>query len=78
MLFRSIVYANCTITKLVIDSSIIYKAATNKNSAVGGLLQFAYTIKVLKTADDGTNTFLNNSSNYTKTESGDYYVYTRK
>ena len=44
------------------------------------LIENAGTIKVLKNIvdnPDNTNTYLNNESNFTKTEDGEYYVYTK-
>lgn len=44
----------------------------------GGWILRAYTLKVPKSiADNATNDFLNDTTNYTKTIDGDYYIYTR-
>ena len=55
-----------------------YKNATSTTNC-GYLLQNATTVKVLKTVADkegNTNTYLNGTG-FTRTEEGDYYVYTK-
>ncbi len=80
-------FDNCTNLKTVtIDSANIYKAAvgTSYNHA-GNLLSSATTINVLASVVDdeaNTNTFLNDTSKYTKSEKTEidgkeYYVYTK-
>ena len=67
-----------SLTTVTIDSAEIYNDLTS-NTSCGSLIKNAETIKVLKSVVDkpeNTNTYLNNESNYTKTEEGDYYVYT--
>ena len=66
------------LTTVTIDSAAVYKNLTSKTSC-GYLIENAETIKVLKSVVDNpenTNTYLNNESNFTKTEEGEYYVYT--
>ena len=63
------------IERFIIDSSYVYENATSSSSC-GYIFYYATTIKVLKTIDDGSNSYLN-SSEFSKTEEGNYYVYTK-
>ena len=66
------------LTEVIIENANVYKSLLNE-MACGYLVENAGTIKVLKSVVDNpenTNTYLNNESNFIKTEEGDYYVYT--
>lgn len=66
------------LTEVIIENANVYKLLLNE-MACGSLIENAETIKVLKSVVDNpenTNTYLNNESNFIKTEEGDYYVYT--
>ena len=69
-----------SLATVAIDSANIYVAAsgTEYNNA-GCLLANATTVRVLKTSDNGSNTYLNN--NFTKTngtgEYSSYFIYTK-
>ncbi len=64
------------LTNVTIESSEIYRAANGVNgNNAGKILAKAKEVKVLKTADDGSNTFLN--ENFTRTDGGDYWIYTK-
>ena len=80
---RDNTFNNCkSLTTVTIESSNIYYAATSVNNA-GYLLRYATTINVLASIDDGTNAFLSNTDNYTKSATTitigekQYYVYTK-
>ena len=66
------------LTNITIESKDIYQAATGQSQA-GYLLQKATTVKVLKTIDDGSNTFLSTTGGYTLDDSSDpkYNIYTK-
>jgi len=72
-------FYNCTsLTSVTIESDNAYKNATSTTNC-GYLLQNATTVKVLKTVADkegNTNTYLNGTG-FTRTEEGDYYIYTK-
>ncbi len=74
-------FEGCTnLTTVIVKSSFIYKILDSSDGAYG-LIANATTIKVLKSIVDNTyytNTYLNDSSIYSKTSSGDYYIYTKK
>ena len=68
-----------TLADVVIESEAIYTSLTNLN-ACGDLIEHATKIKVLKSIVDkaeNVNAFLNDDANYTRSEDGDYYVYTK-
>ena len=70
-------FSGCSkLTSVTIESNYAYKTATS-TSACGYLLQKATTVKVLKSCVDGSNTFLESTGGFTRSESGDYYVYTK-
>ncbi len=80
---RDAAFNNCkSLTTVTIESSNIYNVATSVNNA-GYLLKYATTINVLASIDDGTNAFLSNTENYTKSATTitigekQYYVYTK-
>ena len=66
-------FSGCTnLNEVTIESEDIYKDITAKDEP-GYLINYAQTIRILKTIDDGSNTFLNG---YDKSEgSGDYADY---
>ena len=68
------------LTAVVIESDDIYKAAngTGYNKA-GYLLQYATTVKVLKTIDDGSNTYLSSTNGFSVDKESDekYNIYTK-
>ena len=66
------------LTTVVIESEDIYKVATSAYYA-GYLLYYATTVKVLKTIDGGSNTFLSTTGGYTLDDSSDpkYNIYTK-
>ncbi len=72
-------FFNCSsLRNVVIDSEEIYKKLTSDTSC-GSLIQNATRIEVLKTIVDkegNTNTFLNDTNNYTKAISNDRQNYT--
>ncbi len=54
-----------TLKTVYIDSSQIYKAATKADiHTVGGLLKNATRVYILASVDDGSNTYLSNTTNY--------------
>ncbi len=67
-------FSNCSsLTSVTIESATIYNAGN-----VGNLLDNATRVRVLKTIVDDTansNSYL--ASNYTRTEDGDYYLFTK-
>ncbi len=70
-------FSGCSnLTEVIIDSEEIYKDITEQDKP-GRLIYYAQTIRVLKTIDDGSNTFLNG---YDKSEGSgeyaDYNIYT--
>ena len=74
-------FSNCTnLTTVTIESDDIYKAAdgTTLNQA-GGLLANATTVKVLKSIDDGNNTYLSTDGEFAldKTSDPTYNIYTK-
>ena len=69
-----------TLTNVVIESPEIYNALTDI-SACGNLILNATQISVLKQIVDSTenaNEFLNVNGGYTKTEDGNYYVFSKE
>ncbi len=77
-------FYDCTnLAEVTIESSTIYEELTSTSSTAGGrMLSYATTIKVLASiVDECENEYLNNSSNYTRTEgTGDdagYYIFTK-
>lgn len=65
-------YVCDNLTEVTIESKDIYKDITAKDEP-GDLINYAKTIRILKTIDDGSNTFLNG---YDKSEvSGEYADY---
>ncbi len=78
---ESSTFPSLNLTNVIIDSATIYNGLTNANQ-YGNLILNAETIEVLKSiVDNGSNSnsFLNNTQNYTKTESTNelYYTYTK-
>ena len=71
-------FSVCTnLTTVVIESDDIYKIATSASSA-GSLLEYATTVKVLKTIDDGSSIYLSLMGGFTLDESDPTYnVYTK-
>lgn len=73
-------FSGCSNLKTVkINSADIYNLLVS-NADCGQLIENATEIKVLKTVVDdeaNSNTYLNNESNFTKAEDGEYYVYTK-
>ena len=73
-------FENCTnLTSVTVESATVYNSLTNL-SACGNLIEKATTIKVLKTIVDDTtnaNEFLKTTGGYTKTEDGNYYIYSK-
>lgn len=65
-------------TEITITNSYVYSKVTNvlTDAPGGGLLNSCSIVKVLKTVYDGSNTVLENSSLFTKTTLGDYYIFT--
>ncbi len=65
---------------VTIESSYIYNVTGGvRENFAGGLLCYATNVKVLKTIVDNAsnnNTYLN-SDKFTKTESGEYYIYSK-
>lgn len=73
-------FENCNnLTTVTIESETIYNALTDLNTC-GDLIANATQIKVLKTIVDDTaniNEFLNTTGGYTRTEDGNYYIYSK-
>ena len=67
-------FANTNIQTFTINGQYVYSVTKSDLFRVGGSENYPKTIKVLKTADNGSNSFIN--QNYTKTDSGNYWVYT--
>lgn len=68
-----------TLSSVIVESATIYNALTDLN-ACGNLIVKATEIRVLKTIVDdtaNTNEFLNTTGGYTKTEDGNYYIYSK-
>ncbi len=70
------------LTAVTIASEYVYTNLTSSVSSCGYLGEYATTIKVLKTIVDdisNINTYLNNTSNFTRTldDDGLYYTYTK-
>lgn len=68
-----------TMSDVVIESAEIYNSLTD-TTACGSLIANTTNIKVSKNivdSADNTNEFLNISGGYTKSQVGDYYVYTK-
>ena len=69
------------LTSVIIESDDIYNRAigTDGWSHCGGLLANATTVKVLKTIDDGSNTYLSSTGGFTldKTSDPTYNIYTK-
>ena len=78
----SYAFSGCTsLTEVIIHSEYVYNHLTSTISC-GYLGYYATTIKVLKTIvdnEDNSNTYLNDTSNFTVAESEDgiYYIYTK-
>ena len=71
------VFKDCEDLDLVIiDSRYVYNNLLT-DDACGELVKNANVIKVLKTVDDGFNTYLSDYNKFIKTEEGNYNVYTR-
>ena len=68
-----------TLSSVIVESATIYNALTDLNTC-GNLITNATKIKVLKNIVDNTaniNEFLNTTGGYTRTEDGNYYVFTK-
>ena len=73
--------------EVIFDSVYAYDASRNSNSGFYGYINLAKVVKVQKDfvdnvikayeERDNINNYLNDASIFTKTESGNYYVYTR-
>ena len=71
----SYAFSGCSkLTTVTIENNYAYRNATS-TSACGRLLENATTVNVLKTCVDGSNTYLESTGGFTRSESGDYYVY---
>ena len=67
-------FVNTNIQTFTINGQYVYSFTKSGLFRFGGSENYPKTIKVLKTADNGSNSFIN--QNYTKTDSGNYWVYT--
>ena len=68
-----------TLSSVIVESATIYNTL-NELNACGNLITNATKIKVLKTIIEdtaNTNEFLNTTGGYTRTEDGNYYVFTK-
>lgn len=68
-----------TLSSVIVESATIYNTL-NELNACGNLIMNATKIKVLKNIVDNTaniNEFLNTNGGYTRTEDGNYYVFTK-
>ena len=74
-------FSNCTnLTSVTIESDDIYKVATGMYSnQAGGLLAKANTVKVLKSIDDRSNTYLSTTGGFKLDNTSDptYNIYTK-
>ena len=62
---------------VIIESNYVYKTATS-TTACGNLLRYATVVRVLTSCiGEDTNSYLENSANFTKSIDGDYTVYTK-
>ena len=70
-------FYNCSsLTSVTIESNYAYKSATS-TSACGRLLQNATEVRVLTSCiGDSTNSYLENTANFTKRVEGEYTIYT--
>ena len=77
----SYAFSGCSsLTSVTIESDYAYKSATS-TSACGSLLRYAKEVRVLTSCiGDSTNSYLENTANFTKTTSEDglYYIYTKR
>ncbi len=74
--FEETTYNGTGLATVTVESAFIYEALTSA-TACGSLIEVATTIKVLKTVvDNAVNSFLNGTA-YTKSSSGDYYIFTK-
>lgn len=70
-------YGLTTLKTVTIDSGEIYKESYEVDAA-GYLISNATTVRVLKSVVDSTyNDYLTDTTRYTKTTDGDYYVFTK-
>ena len=62
---------------VIIESNYVYKTATS-TTACGNLLRYATVVRVLTSCiREDTNSYLENTSNFTKSIDGEYTVYTK-
>ena len=70
-------YYCSNLATVIIESNYAYKTATS-TSACGSLLRYAKEVRVLTSCiGEDTNSYLENSSNFTKSIDGEYTVYTK-
>ena len=71
-------FSGCSnLATVIIESNYAYKTATS-TSACGNLLQNATEVRVLTSCiGTDTNSYLENTANFTKTTDGEYTVYTK-
>ena len=70
-------YGCSNLATVIIESNYVYKTATS-TSACGSLLRYAKEVRVLTSCiGEDTNSYLENSSNFTKSIDGEYTVYTK-
>ena len=71
----SILYS---LNKAVVHSVYMYNNMTSSSGWSGKVTyKVVYVLKSIVDDSSNTNTYLNNTANYTKTEDGDYYIYTK-
>ena len=78
----SYAFSDCiNLTNVTIESEYVYNNTNGVDyNDCGYILQYAQTVKVLKTIvdnEENTNSYLNDKNNFTQTEEGDYYIYTK-
>ena len=74
----SYAFLGCNLTSVTIESNYAYKNAGTGENQCGYLLQDATVVRVLTSCiGEDTNSYLENTSNFTKSIDGEYTVYTK-
>ena len=74
----SYAFSGCNLTSVTIESNYAYKNAGTGYNQCGYLLQDATVVRVLTSCiGESSNSYLENSANFTKTIDGEYTVYTK-
>ena len=71
-------FSGCNLTSVTIESNYAYKNAGTGYNQCGYLLRYATVVRVLTSCiGEDTNSYLENSANFTKSIDGEYTVYTK-